>query len=44
MLMANLHYVKTFFNPYLLVEAHLHATVDAKKAFNWMCYEKTLVT
>jgi hypothetical protein len=32
MLMANLHYIKTFFNPYLLVEACLHANVNAKKA------------
>ncbi len=34
MLTINLHYEKTFPNPYLLVESHLHDDVDAKEAFN----------
>jgi hypothetical protein len=34
MLTINLHYEKTFLNPYLLVESHLHDDADAKEAFN----------
>jgi hypothetical protein len=34
MLTIDLHYVRAFFNPYLLGEAHLHLDADANKALN----------
>jgi hypothetical protein len=40
MLTINLHYEKTFFNSYLLVESHFHDDVDAKEAFNHVLQKK----
>jgi len=34
MLTTNLHYVKAFFNPYLLGEVRLHDDANAKEIFN----------
>jgi hypothetical protein len=34
MLTTNLHYARTLFNPYLLVEVHLDDDLDAKEALN----------
>jgi hypothetical protein len=32
--MIDLHYVRAFFNPYLLGEAHLHHEEDVEKVLN----------
>jgi len=37
MLMTNLHYARTLFNPYLLDEVHLDDDLDAKEALNKFC-------
>ncbi len=43
MLTINLHYEKTFPNPYLLVESYLHDDANAKETFNHVLQKKSIV-
>jgi hypothetical protein len=44
MLTIDLHYVRAFFNPYLLGEACLHDDVDAKEALSKVLLKRTIGT
>jgi len=41
MLMINIHYVRAFFNLYLLGEVHLHDDVDVKVTLNRVLQKTT---